>query len=414
MGKPAIPAASPNVTIVKSVTSVGGVSGTPAATCAGQVIDYQVVITNTGNQTLTDVLVTDATLSTTLASLASLAAGTTLTYTAKQKVIQANIDGGGAITNTAVVTSAQTPSRRSTVTTSVSQSPGMSIKNSVISVGGIFGNPAVTEAGEVIDYQIEVTNSGNTTLTNVLVTDPAGGGTLSPAASLPVSGSVTYPTSQTVTQAQIDSGQAITNTAVVTSAQTPSQTSTVTTPVSQVHGASIVKSVTSVGGGAGNRAATSAGEIIKYEIVVTNTGNQTLTNVLVTDPTLGLTLATLASLAVAASATYTASRTVDLDALSIGRPIANTAVVTASQMPSRSSTVTTPVSRLAVPLSRLTELAVEIDAAKGAATDPRIAEQWGFVAGTAQAFIQELEDQQTEAEEAAEDQSATPKRGDRK
>ena len=90
--------------------------------------------------------------------------------------------------------------------------------------------------GEAIDYQVVVTNTGNETLTNVVVTDPTLGTTLAYAGILAVGASVTYTASSTVTQAEIDSGNAVPNTAVVTDTQTPSQSSTVSTPVSQTPG----------------------------------------------------------------------------------------------------------------------------------------------------------------------------------
>ncbi len=271
---------------------------------------------------------TDPTLGTTLASLASLAVGASVTYTASSTVTQAEIDSGNAVPNTAVVTDTQTPSQSSTVTTPVSQSPAVTIVKSVTSVGGASGDPVATYPGEVIDYQVVVANTGNETLTDVLVTDPTLGTTLASLASLAVGASVTYAASTTVTQAEIDSGNAVPNTAVVTDDQTPSQSSTVTTPVAQSPTVTIVKSVTSVGGASGDPAATYAGEAIDYQVVVSNTGNETLTNVVVTDPTLGTTLASLASLAVGASVTYTAMQTVTQAELDSGNAIPNTAVVT--------------------------------------------------------------------------------------
>jgi len=83
---------APAISIVKTVTSVGGVAGDPAATYAGEVIDYKIVVTNTGNETLTNVVVKDTTLGTTLGTLASLAPGAVVIYAASQTVTQVEIN----------------------------------------------------------------------------------------------------------------------------------------------------------------------------------------------------------------------------------------------------------------------------------------------------------------------------------
>ena len=334
----------PNVAILKTVTSVGGVAGDPAATYAGEVIDYSVVVTNTGNETLTNVLVTDPTLHVTLGTLASLAPGASVTYSTSQTVTQAEIDAGGPVTNTARVTDSQTGPQSSTASTNVTDMPSVSIVKTVTSVGGVAGDPAATTAGEVINYNVVVTNSGNETLTNVVVTDPTLGTTLGTLASLAPGASATYTASQTVTQAEINAGGPVTNVATVTDTQTGPKSSTASTAVSDTPSVSIVKTVTSVGGVAGDPAATSAGEVINYNVVVTNSGNETLTNVVVTDPTLGTTLGTLASLAPGASATYTASQTVTQAELDSKAPVTNVATVTDTQTGPKSSTASTAVS----------------------------------------------------------------------
>ena len=197
-------------------------------------------------------VVTDPTLGDTLGTLATLAVGASVTYSASKTVTQAEIDSGGPVTNTATVTDTQTPSGSFTVHTGVGQQPGVSIVKTVTSVGGVAGDPAATYAGEVIDYSVVVTNTGNETLTNVVVTDQTLGTTLGTLATLAVGASVTYTASRTVTQAEINHDITVANIATVTDDQTPSQSSAATTPVSQLPAVSIVKSVVSVGGTSGD------------------------------------------------------------------------------------------------------------------------------------------------------------------
>jgi uncharacterized repeat protein (TIGR01451 family) len=158
----------------------------------------------------------------------------------------------------------------------------------------------------VITYTFTVTNTGNTTLTNVVVTDPMVGLILtgSPITSLEVGTSSSVITgTYTITQANINAGS-VTNSATATSDEGATDTSgtandndlsTVTT-LTQTPAVALVKTASVSGTGI-------LGDVITYTFTVTNTGNTTLTNVVVTDPMVGLILtgSPIASLEVGAS-----------------------------------------------------------------------------------------------------------------
>ncbi|HRD07907.1 MAG TPA: hypothetical protein PK037_10090, partial [Saprospiraceae bacterium] len=127
--------------------------GPNPVTSVGQVINYQIVVTNTGNTTLTGVNVTDilpsgsaGTPSGPVESISSngqLNVGETWTYTINYTVTQANIDAGGSIVNTASVTTTEVPGpTTTTATTPVTQSPSRTISKTRTS-----GPSTVTAAG---------------------------------------------------------------------------------------------------------------------------------------------------------------------------------------------------------------------------------------------------------------------------
>jgi uncharacterized repeat protein (TIGR01451 family) len=180
--------------------------------------------------------------------------------------------------------------------------------------------------GEVITYTFTVENTGDTALTNVMVTDPMVGLIITgnPIISLEAGeSSSTITGTYTITQKDIDAG-GVTNTALAT-AKDPNGTDitdvsgatnedddqTVTT-LTQSTSIALVKSAILSGTGA-------LGDIITFIFTIENTGNTTLTNLEVTDPMVGLVFASessIASLAPGATtlamATYTITQT-DID-----------------------------------------------------------------------------------------------------
>jgi uncharacterized repeat protein (TIGR01451 family)/gliding motility-associated-like protein len=157
----------------------------------------------------------------------------------------------------------------------------------------------------VLNYTIVVTNTGNVTLSNVVVVDPLTGLNQT-IPSLAPTASQSFNTSYVVTQADIDNGS-VANTASASSGSV-SVSDQVTVNAVQSPALSINKSVA-------ESSFDAVGDVLNYTIVVTNTGNVTLSNVVVVDPLTGLNQ-TIASLAPTASQSFNTSYVVtqvDLD-----------------------------------------------------------------------------------------------------
>ena len=172
----------------------------------GDVINYTIVATNTGNTTLAAVTVTDARVSDlvcTPANGSSLAPGASMNCTASHTITQADIDAGSFF-NEACVDDGAGGARPACddVTTTADQNPALSITKVATETG-------YDSVGDVINYTIVATNTGNTTLAAVTVTDahvsdlvctPANGSSLAPGAAMNCTAS------HTITQADIDAG----------------------------------------------------------------------------------------------------------------------------------------------------------------------------------------------------------------
>ncbi|WP_431158430.1 DUF7507 domain-containing protein, partial [Winogradskyella poriferorum] len=330
--------------------------GTDGIATVGDIITYTYTITNTGNTTLFDVSVTEDTTDFTgtgglptliyqsggsdedgESDLEDMVVGTgTIVYTATYAITQADIDAG-IVTNQAVANGTDplggdvsddsddptdTTGTDDPTDTNIPQDPSIAVeKTSSLDLGA----DGVANVGDIITYTYTVTNTGNTTVFNVNVTedvaDFTGTGTL-PTPVYQSGGSdedgdteiddiavspqnpIVFTASYALTQADIDAG-IVTNQAVANGTDPlgggvsddsddptdPTGTDDPTdTEIIQVPSISLIKTTLPLEDTNGDGIAGSIDDIITYVFVVENTGNVTLTNVEVQDVLPGLNL----------------------------------------------------------------------------------------------------------------------------
>ena len=256
---------NPELTVVKTAT-------TPDFDNVGVTVDYDYLVTNTGNVTLTGTIsVSDdriSSVSCPVPPAGGLVPGASLSCFATYVVTQADLDAG-QVTNRASATDGTITSDEVSETVDAVQSTSLAMTKTA--------SPQSFDAiGDLISYDYVVTNTGNVTLTSAITvsddriasvtcpTLPAGG--LAPNASLTCTGT------DTVTQADIDAGS-ITNTASGNTNGVSSSPVSETVSANQLPALAIEKSA--------DRASFAAlGETVTYDYLVTNTGNVTITDLI--------------------------------------------------------------------------------------------------------------------------------------
>ena len=253
---------------------------TPDYDTVGDTIDYEYVVTNTGNVTITDpISVSDnliATVNCPPIPSGGLIPTDSLTCTATYVVTQADIDAG-SVTNTASATDGTTTSPETDETVDADQNPAMTVVKTATTA--TYNTP-----GDVISYTYEVVNSGNTTIVDpITVSDdriPSVSCPALPAGGLAPMDTITCTGDYTVTQADIDAGDVV-NIASATDGTTTSPEDDETVPAEQTPALGIEKTAVDVN-------FEMPGDITTYNYVVTNTGNVTITApITVTDNLIG-------------------------------------------------------------------------------------------------------------------------------
>ncbi len=186
-------------------------------------------------------------------------------YTASHTVTQAELDVGAAIVNTATVTGTGATQDTDDATVPVTQNKILHIEKDASVPGG-----TADVAGETINYTLAVTNPGNAAIANVVVDDPFttneapvlcrrfNVGDTDQDGLLDVGETWQYTASHTVTQAELDAGTAIVNTATVTGTGRPRTPTTPSVAVAQSKILHIEKDATVADGTANVDQATSS------------------------------------------------------------------------------------------------------------------------------------------------------------
>ena len=321
---------NPAMTLIKSITSNGPYT-------VGSNLTYELVVTNTGMVTLSNIEVTDPGATITSGNpIASLAPGESVVVEASYALSQEDVDKG-SYSNSATVTGDSTTGVDDVIV--VSDAGTDENGNEIIDPLNVDGpdadNDSTNDAtiinitnesvssmtliksisssgpyvsGSTITYDLVVTNTGTVTLSNIEVEDP--GATIisgNPIAILAPGDSVVVTAAYTITQADLDSGKysnsatatgdsttGVDDVTVISDAGTDENGNEIEDPlevdgpdadndptndatVLNLGGAmTLIKSVTSTG-------PYSLGDTLTYELVVTNTGNVVLSNIEVID-----------------------------------------------------------------------------------------------------------------------------------
>jgi hypothetical protein len=197
---------------------------------AGSTITYNLTVANTGNEDLTDVQISDPDAIVSGGPLAVLTVGATDSTTFSASYTATPEDAvAGIFTNTASVSGVGAVSQvevsdidDETVLIVVSGSPELTLVKELISdPNGFYGE------GDILEYRVTATNSGNVPLTNVVVNDPQLVPTTETCATLAVGAICVLEGSHTITAEEATALEVV-NTATAQSNETGPVSDTVT------------------------------------------------------------------------------------------------------------------------------------------------------------------------------------------
>ena len=272
LANPAIVTVAPGYSLTKTPS-------TTTFTAVGQVVSYSYVVTNIGSVPIRNLSLSDnkiGTVSCNKTVIMSVNMGQTpdsAICTASYTITQADFDIE-RVTN--IANAVGTPDYGTLgVLTATATVTGPPIAPA-ISLAKTSTLTAFGAVGTTVPYSFRVTNTGNATLTNVVVTDPRVPGLSCTTASLAPAAQLNCSAVYTVTQADLDAfaaGTNLINTASVTSRDPKNAARTATSTLSLPGPAPVVTMFLDKTTTATTYA--TVGQVLPYQILVRNTGNVT-------------------------------------------------------------------------------------------------------------------------------------------
>lgn len=307
-----------------------------AFTAAGQTINYTYVVTNTGSATLSNISVSDDLIASVDCPETTLAGGDSEMCTGSYTTTATDISNG-SVTNSATasgdacqvavnviragsvgsgpdgVNGPDGPDGQSCSVTSAAAA--VTVPYAALSLAKSAEVSAFTAAGQSIDYSYLVTNIGQTTISNISVSDSLIASVDCPQSSLDPGASEICTGSYTTTANDVSSGS-VTNTATASGSVCPAKARTASsggqpscTVSSGSSSVTVPLAALSVAKTANVSSFTAAGQTIDYSYLVTNIGQTALSNISVSDSLIASVNCTQSTLAPGNSETCTGSYT---------------------------------------------------------------------------------------------------------
>lgn len=310
---------SPGLTLDKSASPT-------AASTVGATITYTYTLENSGNVTLSPPFSVDDNkiAEVNCSDQSPLPPGGSKICLATYQLTNADIENG-SVTNQAVATATFDSA---TVT---SNTANATVTTSTLTLAITPSPAAASIPNQVITYTYTVKNTSGNTANSLSITSSNTSPVNCPTTTIPAGGTVTCTSTYTVTQADLDTGGIIVNTATATANNgAPISSNTVTNTIAIVQTAAF-DAVISASPSQPTPPATTlpVGTVITYTYTLTNSGNVTLTSPFsVTDDKTAITCSNQTSLAPGATRNCTGTYTVTNDDLAAGS-ITNTGTASA-------------------------------------------------------------------------------------